>query len=131
MALRPSVSAMLRAVVMRAMYPQIVDDCKTTIGGLAINHRYAMYGGMKDSPEQFADIGRRLSSIREGFSDLNQKEWAERHNFSVTQYNNWERGVRRIPVDDAERLCSTYGVSLDFIYRGRRDGLSESASKVV
>lgn len=131
MALRPSVSAMLRAVVMTAIYPQFVDERKTTIGGLAINRPYAMYCGMKESAEQYHQVGVRLRSIREGFSDLNQKDWAERHNFSVTQYNNWERGVRRIPVDDAERLCSTYGVSLDFIYRGRRDGLSERASKVV
>ena len=98
---------------------------------MAIIHRAPIYSHMKESPDQFADIGRRLASIRQGFSDLSQKAWAEAHNFSVTQYNNWERGIRRIPVDDAERLCSTYGVSLDFIYRGRRDGLSERASKVV
>jgi transcriptional regulator with XRE-family HTH domain len=80
---------------------------------------------------QFLDIGRRLAAIRTGFSDLKQNAWAEKHRFNVTQYNNWERGIRRIPVDEAEKLCQAYGLTLDFIYRGRRDGLSESASKVL
>lgn len=86
---------------------------------------------MSDQANQFFHIGERLRSIREGFSTMSQKEWAEKHHFGQTQYNNWERGNRRIPVDDAERLCSLYGVTLDFVYRGRRDGLSESASKVL
>jgi transcriptional regulator with XRE-family HTH domain len=76
-------------------------------------------------------IGARLRAVRLGFSELNQKEWAGRHGFSETQYNNWETGTRRIPVECAEKLCNTYGLTLDFIYRGRRDGLSETARNVV
>ncbi|PQO23106.1 hypothetical protein C2I36_09560 [Rhodobacteraceae bacterium WD3A24] len=84
----------------------------------------------KEAP-QHPEIGARLAAVREGFSDLSQKAWAEKHGFSPTQYNNWEKGARRIPIEAAEKLCSTYGLTLDFIYRGRRDGLSESASKVL
>ncbi|MGI3168426.1 helix-turn-helix domain-containing protein [Pseudooceanicola sp. C21-150M6] len=84
---------------------------------------------MTDAP--YIEIGQRLKAIREGFSDLSQKDWAAKHGFSVTQYNNWEKGTRRITVDDAERLADTYGLDLDFIYRGRRSGLSERASNVV
>lgn len=80
---------------------------------------------------QFAEIGSRLRGVRLAFSDLDQKQWATKHGFSATQYNNWERGDRRIPVESAERLCELYGLTLDFVYRGRRDGLSEKASKVV
>lgn len=76
---------------------------------------------------QYAEIGRRLEAIRCAFSDLGQAAWADRHGFQGTQYNNWERGARRIPVDDAQRLCEVYGLTLDFVYRGRRDGLSEIA----
>lgn len=83
-----------------------------------------------DQP-QYAEIGRRLTAIREGFSDLTQRAWAEKHGFQPTQWNNWEKGTRRIPVESAERLCQVYGLTLDFIYRGRRDGLSEIASKVL
>lgn len=82
----------------------------------------------KDAPE-FPEIGARLTRIREVFSDLSQKAWAERHGFQQTQVNNWEKGARRIPVESAEKLCTLYGLTLDFIYRGRRDGLSEKASK--
>ena len=79
----------------------------------------------------YPEIGQRIASIRRGFSDLSQKAWAEKHGFAPTQYNNWEKGTRRIPVEAAERLCEAYGVTLDFVYRGRRDGLSEIASKVL
>lgn len=84
-----------------------------------------------DDDREFAELGDRLRRIREAFSDLNQKAWAEKHSFNQTQYNNWEKGARRIPVDSAERLADLYGLTLDFVYRGRRDGLSETASKLL
>lgn len=78
-----------------------------------------------DAP-QFQAIGRRLAAIRQAESSMNQREWAEKHGFGITQYNNWEKGVRRISMDEAERLCELYGLSLDFIYRGRLNGLPEN-----
>lgn len=84
---------------------------------------------MTDAP--YAQIASRLLAIREGYSELSQKDWAAKHGFSKTQYNNWENGTRRIPVESAERLCDLYGLTLDFVYRGRRDGLSENARKAV
>ncbi len=80
----------------------------------------------------YAAIGARLHNLRTAYRpELSQKAWAEKHGFSPTQYNNWEKGLRRIPVDFAETLCDTYGLTLDFVYRGRRDGLSENAKKAV
>lgn len=81
--------------------------------------------------QPYRPIGARLQAIRQGFSDLSQRAWAALNGFEPTQYNNWETGARRIPVDAAEKLCETYGLTLDFVYRGRRDGLAESASKVL
>lgn len=81
--------------------------------------------------QTYPEIGQRLAAIRAAFGGLSQKAFAGRHNFAVTQYNNWETGARRIPVEAAEKLCEAYGLTLDFVYRGRRDGLSESASKVL
>lgn len=86
--------------------------------------------GMNTEQTEYAEIGARLKSIRCGFSDLGQAAWAEKHNFRSTQYNNWEKGVRRIPVEAAEMLCDRYGLTLDAIYRGRMDGLSQQAIKV-
>lgn len=83
---------------------------------------------MTDQPE-FHEIGERLARIRRAFSDESQKAWAEKNRFNPTQYNNWEKGSRRIPVEHAMDLCTRYGVTLDFVYRGRSDGLSESLRK--
>lgn len=80
---------------------------------------------------EFTEIGERLRAVRKGFSDLSQKAWAQKHGFNQTQYNNWENGSRRISIDAAEKLSETYGLTLDFLYRGRRDGLSEKASKLL
>lgn len=87
---------------------------------------------MAEELPQFADIAVRLRGIREAFSGdmvLTKAQWAAKHGFGVTQYHNWEKGIRRIPLDDAEFLCDLYGLTLDWIYRNRRDCLSATASK--
>lgn len=129
--LRPTASAKDFASVIPTQYPQFVDACNTTNGGLRRPPQFVNVAAMAQGEQEFSEIGARLSRIRQAFSDLSQKAWAEKHNFNQTQYNNWEKGTRRIPVENAERLCSLYGLTLDFIYRGRRDGLAESASKVL
>ena len=87
---------------------------------------------MNIANKSFPEIAERLVCIRKAFApEANQKEWAAKHGFNATQVNNWEKGLRRIPVENAEKLCETYGITLDFIYRGRRDGLSETASKAL
>jgi len=75
--------------------------------------------------EDHSQIGERLKRIRRGMSDLNQGQWSAKHNFTQGQYSNWERGTRRISVDAAMALCALYGVTLDYIYLGREDALSE------
>ncbi|MGR3376037.1 helix-turn-helix domain-containing protein [Salipiger abyssi] len=111
--------------------PHYVDNCKSTIGGLPTHPQNVDIRSMS-TELPFSMIGERLARLRKATSpELSQKAWAERHGFSPTQYNNWEKGSRRIPVDSAERLCNDYGLTLDFIYRGRRDGLSENAKKAV
>lgn len=83
------------------------------------------------SDEKYVEIGRRIESVRTGFTDLAQKEFASRHGFNVSQYNNWATGARRIPIEAAQKFALTYGLTLDWIYLGRRDGLSDSAAKVL
>ena len=119
---------------MKRIFPQNVENVKTTNSGLIQKVDGPIHSAMKkpkESPSEFHQIGERLEAVREGFSNLGQTEWAAKHGIGVTTWNNWENGVRRIPVDQAERLCDIYGLTLDFIYRGRRDGLSETASKVI
>lgn len=83
------------------------------------------------SEKQFTEIGARLEAIREAFSTGGQGAFASRHGWQQTQWNNWELGARRIPIEEASKLADAYGLTLDFIYRGRRDGLSATASKVL
>lgn len=119
---------------MNAIQPQMVAHCNATIGGLRSEHISATPArtscGVKGGTVDYRDIGLRLEKIREHFSDLSQKDWAEKHGFQRTQWNNWETGARRISVDADEVLCETYGLTLDAIYRGRLDGLSENLRKV-
>ena len=115
---------------MQAMYPQKVESFKCAIGGLPPALWHAKSGPMSQDA-QYLHIGERLKAVRLAFSGLPQNQWAEKHNFNLTQWNNWEKGARRIPVECAERLRYLYGLTLDCIYLGRRDGLSERASKVL
>ncbi len=84
-----------------------------------------------ENTSRYKEIGIRLSAIRLGFSTLSQTEWAGKNGFNKTQYNNWETGLRRIPVEAAETLCDVYGLTLDAIYRGRLDGLSDTSRKIL
>jgi hypothetical protein len=81
----------------------------------------------------YAAIGARLLSLRVWAQgrEKSQRAWAEKHFFNPTQYNNWEKGARRIPVEHAETLCDRYGLTLDWIYRGRSDALSGSLRNVL
>lgn len=65
------------------------------------------------------------------FGGETQKVWCEKNGIRQTAWNNWELGNRRISVEEAEKLCQRYGLTLDWIYLGRRDGLSASAAKVL
>jgi len=85
---------------------------------------------MGTDAQPYAEIGYMLMRLRTNLSEMNQKEWAQLHSFNPTQYKNWEKGVRRIPVDSAELLCERYSLTLDAIYRGKVFGLPEAISKV-
>lgn len=101
---------------------------RDTICGLPKKTQIVNNDPMSKSQE-YIEIGQRLRQIRHGFSDLNQKEWAALNGISESRYNNWENGTRRIPVDDAEMIADRYGLTLDFIYRGRRDRLPDTFMK--
>lgn len=79
----------------------------------------------------YAVIGSRLRACREAFTQDSVRGFASRLAVSPMTVSGWEVGARRIPVESAERYCDLFGVTLDWIYRGRRDGLSEMASKTL
>jgi transcriptional regulator with XRE-family HTH domain len=78
----------------------------------------------------FAEIGERLKLVRNvvGYSQL---EFCERARIAPNTYNQLERGNRRPAIENAIALCETYGITLDWIYRGDMGGLSYKTAEAI
>jgi transcriptional regulator with XRE-family HTH domain len=61
-------------------------------------------------------VGRRLREIRKAMG-MTQKEFAQRAGNAYAQY---ECGHRKPSVSMAGKFTATYGLTLDFIYLGKR-----------
>jgi transcriptional regulator with XRE-family HTH domain len=77
------------------------------------------------------DIGRRLRATREAFG-LNGTEFAARSTLKQNAYSQYETGARLLTVTASMKLCATYGLTMDWLYRGDLSGLPHSlAIKLV
>lgn len=74
---------------------------------------------------KFSDISNRLRAVRAHYG-MSSKEFAESADVPPKSYSQWESGDFRISIDGAMKIQSRYGISLDFIYVGRLDTLSNS-----
>ncbi|MGY3117676.1 DNA-binding XRE family transcriptional regulator [Bradyrhizobium sp. S3.14.4] len=72
--------------------------------------------------DQIKEIGNRLRWLREA-KQLNQATFCRLVKIEQQAWNNYERGFRRISVDQALKVCAATGASLDFIYRDIRSAL--------
>jgi transcriptional regulator with XRE-family HTH domain len=72
--------------------------------------------------DSIQDIGDRLRLTREA-KKLNQATWCRLVRIEQQAWNNYERGRKRISIDQALKVCEFTGVSLDWIYRGIRKDL--------
>lgn len=54
---------------------------------------------------------------------MTQAEFAKVAGLAVNTYNQWEQGKKRPDVAGATRICEAHGLTLDYIYRGKADGL--------
>ncbi len=73
-------------------------------------------------PYSTARIGERLRATRTAMS-VSQQDFADRAGLGQSAYNQVETGKKRPSVDTALALCETYGLTLDWIYRGDGSGL--------
>ena len=72
----------------------------------------------------FSKVKGRLAVLQLACKFPTQKEFAQTAGASVTTMSNWLT-TGRIPRDAAARMCMRIsGLSLDWIYLGRVDGLS-------
>jgi transcriptional regulator with XRE-family HTH domain len=69
------------------------------------------------NPESVEAIGDRLKATREAFR-MQQAAFSRMVGIEPQAWNNYERGAKRIAIDQALKVCRATGVSLDWIYRG-------------
>jgi transcriptional regulator with XRE-family HTH domain len=76
--------------------------------------------GMADAtlkPTDKIAVGARLKLAREAL-DLSQAEMCRRAGIAPNTWNNYEKGLNRISLDEAFKVVNATGISLDYIYRG-------------
>lgn len=59
-------------------------------------------------------IYQRIRDLRED-ADKTQEEMAKIFDMGTTQYQRYENGLTRVPLDFAKRLAIYYNVSIDYI----------------
>jgi DNA-binding XRE family transcriptional regulator len=69
-------------------------------------------------PTHHDRVAHRLKLTRLASGFRNQAEFCRRVGITQQAWNNYERGVNRISLDQAFKLVNALGVDLDWIYRG-------------
>lgn len=67
-------------------------------------------------------IGARLLELRRSYG-YKAKDFAAFVGIAETTWNNYERGKRRISLDEALKVASRTGAGMDWIYRGMESSL--------
>jgi transcriptional regulator with XRE-family HTH domain len=87
---------------------------------------------MKISVKQsyVADVAFRLRMTREAIG-LEQGEFADRAGIARNAYNQYEQALRIPRLDIAVKICETYGLTLDWIFRGELSGLPFNMARAL
>lgn len=70
------------------------------------------------SPFHPEAVGARLTALRE-FHEMTRAEFADSVAIDHTSYGRIEKGLKPLKADMAFRIAERWGVSMDFLYRGR------------
>lgn len=125
-------------------YPRGLDKVKRLGLGLTKDIPGCLNLGMAEdhtSPSNIDAISWRLMLTRlaigrvEG-TKLKKSEFADRAGISRTAYSNWEpregkQAVGRPSVDEANKLCNAYDLTMDWIYRGHRKRLPHELVEAI
>jgi len=68
------------------------------------------------------DVGSRLDATRAAL-EIDHADMARMLGINPQRWSNYTNGHRPISVDLAILLCDRFGLTLDWIYRGRIDGM--------
>ncbi len=63
-------------------------------------------------------VGNRLAALRE-YRGKTRAEFAASVQIDATSYGRIEKGLKPLKADMAFRIAERWGVSMDFLYRGR------------
>ncbi len=88
---------------------------------------------MKSEGRTKAAIAERLEIIR-AVKGLTQKEFATQAGVSENAYSQYKKAIQAPDLEQANKLCDTWGLTLDWIYRGDNSGLApdlRDAIKVI
>ena len=77
---------------------------------------------MTDGGRSLTDIARRLEALM-ATTGRNQSAFAELVGITQPAMSNYLKGFRRPQLDEAIKIASKTGVTLDWIYLGDRSGL--------
>ena len=75
-------------------------------------------------------IASRLKLTREAMGH-SQAKWCKLIGVTPQAWNNYEKGFRRISVDQAIEVCDATRVSLDWIYRGMLAGVRHELAMAI
>jgi transcriptional regulator with XRE-family HTH domain len=75
-------------------------------------------------------VGRRLRLTREALR-LTQREFASKAGIATNTYGQYETGTRLISPKRAIDLCDSYGLTLDWIYRGEPGDLPYKLANAI
>jgi transcriptional regulator with XRE-family HTH domain len=76
-------------------------------------------------------IAVRLRDLREKVLEFSQVEFCKRADLTVSGYNQFETGSRRLTLDVALRIRDAFGVPLDYLYRGDRSCVPERIARLL
>src|SRR5215217_1655460 len=80
--------------------------------------------GDDDAPPMHAAVAERLVKLRM-FKGWRPVEAARQLGVSKQLWNHWEQGQGRPGVDHAVELADLTGATLDYIYTGRKSGITD------
>lgn len=70
------------------------------------------------SPFHPTAVGRRLQALRK-YHGKTRADFAESVSINATSYGRIEKGLKPLKADMAYKIAERWGVSMDFLYRGR------------
>jgi transcriptional regulator with XRE-family HTH domain len=75
-------------------------------------------GKKNEHMDRLDEIAERLRRLRLAYGFQQARPWCQFVGIGETSWNAFERGHRRITLDEALKLCAKTGASLDWIFRG-------------